>query len=136
MDYFYIIVLSVAIVILILLLTFFGLSLTKNSTSGNGAWPPVEGTCPDYWQVDPKDAKYCIIPNQDPLNPNVVTRNTGSIYSANGSLDPNFKNTPGYDSNGLRVNFNDGYFTTCNKLSWSKKWGIFWDGYTNYNGKC
>jgi hypothetical protein len=137
MDYFYVIVLTIAVVILILLLTLFGISMRKQTVSGPGsAWPPVEATCPDYWQLDKSDAKYCLIPKQDPLNPLAIPKNTGSIFSTSGGMDPNFAKVNGYDSNGLKINFADPYYTVCNKQNWSKTWGIYWDGYTNYNGKC
>jgi hypothetical protein len=81
------------------------------------------------------DSSYCIIPNLDPYRPTDVPRNSGAIYNK-GAIDPNFIKTPCYDSNGARINFNDPYYTVCNKQKWSKKWGLFWDGYTNYNGNC
>jgi hypothetical protein len=137
MDYFYIIVLSVAVVILILLLTFLGISLSKQNSSGvGGAWPPVENTCPDYWKLDPSDSRYCVIPKKDPLNPGSAPRNTGSMYNSKGNIDPNFVKSSGYDNNAMRINFNDQYYTVCNKKTWAKTWGILWDGYSNYSGQC
>jgi len=129
MDYFYVIVLSVAIALLILILTFIGIAFKRSSASGT-TWPPVAGTCPDYWQVDPNDKNYCLIPQWSSTNP---PRNVGSIYSMNGSLNPSF-NPPGYDSNGNRINFNDSTYTNCNKNLFSTSWGIYWDGYTNITG--
>jgi hypothetical protein len=135
MDYFYIIVLTIAVVVLILLLTFLGISLSKNNTSGpNGAWPPVENTCPDYWKVDPSNPKVCMVPARDPLNPGNGVRNAGSIYTSTGTVDPNFIKSAGYTTN--KINFNDSYYSVCNKKTWAKTWGIQWDGYSNYSGKC
>jgi hypothetical protein len=137
MDSFYIIVLSVAVGILIILLTFIGIGLRKNGgfgTSQGGAWPPIESTCPDYWMIDPSDKKSCVIPPIDQSNPDKVPRNTGSIYK-NNSIDSGFSSaTRGFDASNKKIDFTDPYYTACNKQSWAKKWGIYWDGYTNYNG--
>ena len=136
MDYFYIIVLTVAIVLLIILLTLIGIGMKRHSGAGAGAWPPTEATCPDYWKIDPSDPKYCLIPQRDTANPNVRPRNTGTIYSTDdfSKVDPQFSKTPGYDGANNRINFNDTYYSACNKQAWAKKWGVYWDGYTNYNG--
>jgi hypothetical protein len=137
MDYFYIIVLSVAVAILIILLTIVGIGLKKhggfsNSNTG-GAWPPIESTCPDYWTIDPSDPKYCLVPPID-RSTGSPPRNSGSIYKEN-SIDSGFSTaTRGYDASNKKIDFTDPYYTACNKQSWAKKWGIYWDGYTNYNG--
>uniref|UniRef100_A0A6C0JE11 Uncharacterized protein n=1 Tax=viral metagenome TaxID=1070528 RepID=A0A6C0JE11_9ZZZZ len=139
MDYFYVIVSSIALTLLILLLVLLGLSLKKHSKGGDGtAWPPIVSTCPDYWKIDPSDPNYCLVPPRDPNNPDptAAPRNTGSIFDRRG-ISVQFKNaTKGYDDNAQRINFNDAYYTACNKQAWSKKNGIYWDGYSNYNGKC
>jgi len=135
MDYFYIIVSVIAIVVLIILLTIVGISLSKHSSSAGGnTWPPSESTCPDYWKPDKNDSKYCMMPDSASKY-----RNTGTIFNTvnNASvLDKNFTatNVKGYDANGLRIDFTDPYYTVCNKQSWAKKWNVYWDGYTNYNG--
>jgi hypothetical protein len=135
MDYFYIIVSVIAIVVLIILLTIVGISLRNHSTSpGGNTWPPTESTCPDYWKVDKNDSTYCMLPDS-----NGNYRNSGSIFKTvnNASvLDGNFTttNVKGYDANASRINFADPYYTACNKQSWAKKWNVYWDGYTNYNG--
>ena len=124
MDIFYIIVLGIAIVLLIIILAFIGVGMSKHG--GGGPWPPVESTCPDYWSIDPSDKNYCLIPPAG-------SRNVGSIYSG-GSVSSTFAQSKGYDAINNRINLNDPYYITCNKQKWAKKWGIYWDGYTNYNG--
>jgi hypothetical protein len=131
MDYFYIIVSAVAVIALIVLLTIVGIGLRKRSKSKDNAWPPYETTCPDYWKVDKSDTKYCVIP--DAIS---NYRNAGTIYKDDGGLnvvDRSFNEVRGYDSNGLRINFADPYYTACNKQNWAKRWNVYWDGYTNYN---
>jgi hypothetical protein len=136
MDYFYIIVISVAIAMLIILLTFVGISLRKKGVSSQGgAWPPFESTCPDYWQIDSTDPNYCLIPGYDKTN-NKAPRNSGSIYNATGTSTLTTGNTPGLDSANNRINFSDTYYSACNKQKWANSNGIMWDGYSNYNGKC
>lgn len=125
MDLFYIIVLGIALVLLIIILAFIGIGMTKNPGTGS-MWPPVASTCPDYWKVDPTNKDYCIIPGKG-------TRNSGTIYRGD-NIDSNFETTNGYDKVNKRINFSDPYFIACNKQKWAKKWGVFWDGYSNYNG--
>jgi hypothetical protein len=124
MDIFYIIVLGIAIVLLIITLAFIGIGMNKHGAAG--AWPPIESTCPDYWTIDPTDSKYCKVPEYG-------TRNAGSIHSGS-SVSSTFALSKGFDASNNRINFNDPYYITCNKQSWAKKWGIYWDGYTNYSG--
>jgi len=136
MDYFYIIVISVAIAILIILLTFVGISLRKKSVSSQGGvWPPFESNCPDYWQIDSTDSNYCLIPGYDKTN-NKPPRNAAGIYNSDGTLNLTSTNTPGLDSANNRIKFTDPYYSACNKQKWANPKGIFWDGYSNYNGKC
>lgn len=136
MDYFYIIVISVAIAMLIILLTFVGISLRKKSVSSQGGvWPPFESTCPDYWQIDSTASEYCLIPGYDRTK-NKAPRNTEGIYTSDGSLKINSTNTPGFESDKNRINFSNTYYTACNKQKWANANGIMWDGYSNYNGKC
>jgi hypothetical protein len=139
MDYFYVIVSAVALTLLILLLVLLGLSLKKQSKGGYGdAWPPIESTCPDYWQVDSSNRDFCLVPPRDPNNPDptAVPRNTGSIYEKKGISTQFKKNTKAYDDNAQRINFNDPFYSACNKQSWAKTNGVYWDGFSNYNGKC
>lgn len=126
MDLFYIIVLTVAIIILIIILAFIGIGM-KYHGSARGSWPPVESTCPDYWNIDSSNPNNCLIPPSG-------SKNTGSIYNTDGTLNQTVNLIKGYDSANNKINFNDPYYTACNKQLWSKNWGVYWDGYTNYNG--
>jgi hypothetical protein len=126
MELFYIIVLGIALVILIIILAIIGVGMKNHGNSGD--WPPVEGTCPDYWTVD--GSGNCVIPLTS------TSRNVGSIFT-NGNLNLS-SNTPGFSSSTLttstpNINFNDPYYITCNKQKWAKTNGIYYDGYSNYN---
>ena len=97
--------------------------------------PP--STCPDYWNVD-ADGN-CVIP------PTSATLNAGSVYSGNTINLTNEKTdtskiyTPGYISNGNKINYNDEGWGAMNKSSicakrdWANKLNIAWDGVSNYN---
>ena len=134
MDSFYTIVLSVAIIILIALLTYVGIQITdkKNSLSH---YPNSSRECPDYWQVG-SDGKSCIIPNSK-------AKNVGSIYNENGTLllnSPGQSTTKGLSSDRSAINFSDSSWTsggegvTCGVKTWANKYGIEFDGISNYNG--
>lgn len=125
MDIFYIIVLGIAIVLLIIVLAIIGVGMKKTG-GATGVWPPVESTCPDYWKVDPTNSDYCKIPESS-------DRNVGKIYNGT-TLKPGFESSPGYEAAAKRVNFSNPYYIACNKKTWAKKWEIYWDGYSNFNG--
>jgi len=138
MELFYIVVLSIAVMLLIIILAFIGVGMRRHG--GGRAWPPVEATCPDYWKIDPTDQNYCLIPQPDPANPNTPPRNTGSMFQSPNfnTIDPGFNSNSvyGYDAANNRINFTDPHYFACSIQNWAKKWGIYWDGYSNYNGKC
>ena len=50
MEFFYIIVLSIAVIFLILILTLIGV-LMKQSKKTGGTFPPIVNNCPDYWVI-------------------------------------------------------------------------------------
>jgi hypothetical protein len=133
MDLFYTIVLSVALVLLIIILAIIGIGMKKNGGQ-TGPWPPIESTCPDYWQID--GGNNCIIPKPDPRSPNMPPRNTGTMYTSPDytTLDNSFTSTNAYNSTSGLINFSDPFYTNCSKKTWAKKWGVYWDGYSNYNG--
>jgi len=122
MDLFYIIVLTVAIVVLILVLTYMGLAMRNSTTVG---YPGSQEMCPDYWTLT--DASNCIIPTSG--------KNRG-ININNISVD----DTYGLSSDRASINFQDqkwggtGVSTICAQQKWANKYGIIWDGVTNYNG--
>jgi hypothetical protein len=124
MDLFYIIVSGIALLILILILTIMGIGMNrKGGTSASAAWPPIDSSCPDYWNIDPA-TNNCIIPPAG-------TRNVGTLYTTGNTIASGVK---GINSTNTQINFNDPYYIACNKKLWAKTWGVYWDGYTNYNG--
>ena len=123
MEAFYLIVLGVATVILILILTFIGI-LMQSQNKGQ-VWPPVVNTCPDKWAVD--GSGNCIIPQN-------VSTNTGGLstadisaslsdYLVSGNLDPKHS---AWSAKGAS--------TQCAQKAWTQKYGVLWDGISNFNG--
>ena len=135
MDSFQITVLAIAVIVLILIFTSIGI-LTKNSVSDK-AYPPKTTTCPDYWSVDTDGS--CVVP------PTSASLNAGSVYSGSAinltadKTDTSKIYTPGYISNGSKINYSDeawgsmGKSDMCAKREWSNKLNIAWDGVSNYN---
>jgi len=143
MDLFYIIVSTIAIIILILLLTFIGIKMSnKSSSSGSKAFPPTATTCPDYWTIA----------SDDPTNtalfqacnvPVAGSRNTGSLYDANGKLKipaSTAAYTPPTTTKPATINFTDkgwnasGLSSTCAQQKFMNQYGLMWDGVSNFNG--
>lgn len=139
MDWFRIIVLTVAIIVLIILLILIGLLLNKGNT--NQAWPPSYNTCPNYWMIS-EDGSNCMIP----ANLGANSLNTGKIY---GNLPANlpsegsalttrfvkYNNPMAYvaDPTGGDYIALDKFKGVCEKKCWSNKFDIVWDGVSNYN---
>ena len=128
METFYLIVLGVATVILILILTFIGI-LMQSQKKGQ-VWPPVINTCPDKWTVD--GSGNCTIPSSGDDG----YLNMGSTATAiSTSLD-------NYKPSGLTDGFDPkhsawaakGASTQCAQKAWTQKYGILWDGISNFNG--
>lgn len=147
MELFYIVVVSIAIVFLIIILTLVGIAMKYQDKAT--IFPPNANDCPDFWTIA-SDGKSCAIPSSG-------KRNIGSIYDENNVIQikhdtsnaagnvkysfPEF--TPA--TNGTktaapsRINFKDDTWNTqgltniCAKKKWATKWGITWDGVSNYN---
>lgn len=134
MDWFHIIVLTVALVVLILLLTFIGIIMSNQKR--NMVYPPTYNTCPDYWAIS-TDGSNCIIPTYDSqLNvgslyssPNVLAQSVYSTTGFNSPLDP----ATNFATN--QINFNDGGWqgSICNQKTWAINNSVVWDGITNFN---
>lgn len=128
MDSFYFIVLSIATVILILLLIILGvlMSYSKNKITH----PPSYSKCPDYWTLDTTDNKSCAIP----VNSSTDT----TKFNIPSTGYNNINNTPGYTS--TKIDFTDGGWKTRSKTrecaikDWTNKYGVEWDGISNFNG--
>jgi len=123
MDLFYIIVLTVAVIVLILVLTYMGLAMKNSSVTA--PYPGSQEICPDYWNI--VDGNYCVIPSTGKKNKG----NTDAITSAD---------TYGLSSDGKSINFQNslwgstGVSSVCAQQKWANKFGVVWDGVTNYNG--
>ena len=147
MEFFYIIVLSIAVIFLILILTLIGV-LMKQSKKTGGTFPPIVNNCPDYWVIS-TDGKSCTIPiKKDSTTGYTTEKNAGSLYGTNSDLDiidPSGTSvvfpikTPGFVTGGSTIDFTDaawsaqGKTSTCAQKQWAQKWGITWDGITNNN---
>lgn len=128
MESFHTIVLTIAVIILILVLTVIGIMMT-NKTYDSSVYPPTTNECPDYWTA------------------NTVAGVTTCTYTAGkntgeGGATPTFTSgthtTKGLS--GTTVDFNNvgwssnGGTALCNQKDWAIKYGISWDGVSNYNG--
>ena len=140
MEFFYIIVLSIAVILLILILTLIGI-LMKQSKKTGGTFPPIVNNCPDYWVIA-SDGKSCTIPTK--TSSTDAQKNAGSLYGSDIILDITASGsfptkTPGFSTSGSTIDFTDagwsaqGKTSTCAQKQWAQKWGIAWDGITNNN---
>jgi hypothetical protein len=107
--------LLIAMIGLIILLVVIGISLSKSSSKM--VWPPLTGSCPDYWLDLKGDGESCY--------------NTKSLGKCNlpGTTDQN------------TMNFNVSPFNavngTCSKYTWANRCGVTWDGITyGVNNPC
>jgi hypothetical protein len=87
MEFFYIIVLSIAVIFLILILTLIGV-LMKQSKKTGGTFPPIVNNCPDYWVIA-SDGKSCTIPTK--TGSTDIQKNAGSLYGSDIILDIKYK---------------------------------------------
>lgn len=109
MEAYHKIVLAVATSILLLYLLTVGFMMRRDDS--NKPWPPIAGRCPDGWKEDSDKLNKCTPPSSG--------INTGLLKNKTSPID-----------------FNDPYMTTCEKKNWAaNKWGVHWDGISNYN-KC
>ena len=125
MGRFHWITILVAVVVLVIVLIYVGILMTKGNKASK-AFPPLANTCPDYWLTDISNS--CVIPVSGSKNAPKIS--LSSIKTSDGY-------TPGY--NGTSVDFNSaswvssGKSAVCNKLTWCRKLGVYWDGIDNYN---
>ena len=124
---FYTIVVIVALVLLIIVLVF--LALQIQDRKDEKPYPPVQTTCPDYWDTA---GMKCVIPPFGSNHPN-----TGSIRDGS-SLLLDTNNTPGINMTEETIAMDDTRWTSdnteiCSKKNWAKVYGIEWDGVSNYN---
>lgn len=98
MEFFYIIVLSIAVIFLIVILTLIGI-LMKESKKKSGTFPPIVNNCPDYWVIA-SDGKSCTIPTK--TSSTGIQKNAGNLYGSDTVLDIKYKTSyktsdPDYD---------------------------------------
>lgn len=130
MDSFQITVLAIAAIVLIIILAVIGIAL--NNLKKTATYPPIANGCPDYWEASSPGV--CRIPSSS-------GKNVGTMYGDASTLVSTFASPPtyGYTAGAAAtINFNDqGWLSskssTCNKQIWAKKYGIVWDGISNYN---
>ena len=101
------IILTIAVVGLIVLLVLIGVSMANASKSGI-VWPPVIGTCPDYWLDLKGDGAKC---------ENI--KNLG-----------NASNTNCKTMDFTQSMYTDSETGLCNKYKWATACGVTWDGIT------
>jgi hypothetical protein len=137
MDYFYIIVLSVAIVLLIIILTYIGIAMTYYKSNSAKIYPPVANTCPDYWNIS-SDGSGCIIP-YDSTSKNYSSKLLNELSSGvvpNNAFTINWNNI---DMSMIRLDdlsmgsYGGAIIKNCGKQNWANYYGIEWDGVSNYN---
>jgi len=101
-------VLTIATIFLILFLVLIGVSLS-NATA-EAQWPPVIGSCPDYWVDLSGNGEQCF---------NTHSLGTCNIPSAGNDNTKNFNQLPYNGTNG-----------TCAKYKWANSCKVSWDGLT------
>jgi hypothetical protein len=108
-------ILMIAMVGLIILLVVIGISLSKSSS--NMVWPPITGSCPDYWLDLKGDGESCY---------NVKSLGKCNLPGTTEQNTMNFNVSPFNAENG-----------TCSKYTWATRCGVTWDGITyGVNNPC
>jgi len=113
MDLFQQIVITIAILFLIIILIYIAFMMHSNKV--RLTYPPVTGSCPDYWvdQSTGSDSSNCI-----------NAKNLGKS-SESCPKNMNFNTALFSGSNGL-----------CAKSVWAKNCDLTWDGVTNNVNAC
>lgn len=139
MEQFYVIVITIAIVLLILALTYIGVFLIGDDTT-QVTFPPHSNQCPDYWEVNGDGS--CEIQKN---GINLGTKLDGSgertytdklefvVNKGDGTVDGTYPFQPTNTASPENIDFQDK--AICEKKQWANRFGVVWDGVTNYN-KC
>jgi hypothetical protein len=101
-------VLTIATIFLILFLVLIGVSLSYSSAEEQ--WPPVIGSCPDYWVDLSGNGEACF---------NTQSLGTCNIPSEGKDNTKNFNQIPYNGSRGA-----------CAKYKWANSCNVTWDGLT------
>jgi len=105
------IVVVIAVLLLILCLT--GVGILMGYQNANLVFPPSQNTCPDGWMAT---GKVCTAPDG---------------FNIQG-IDP----SQGFNQSTRSVDFGNAAWTNvCDKKKWANKYGVDWDGVSNYT-KC
>ena len=123
MEFFHIAVLTISIGILVIVLAY--LSISLRNAKKNTVFPPTQNTCPDGWTFNSNNM--CQMP---------ISGNIGNITMANASSTSNLVKTKGIW--GIMPESTDwvsktGKTAVCAKQAWANKYGVTWDGVSNYN---
>lgn len=104
-------VVSVAMVMTVILLLVIGIALYKQKN--NAKYPPVVGSCPDYWveRYNDDDSSKCV--------------NVKNLGNQSCKKEMNFSVYPWNGDDGL-----------CNKYKWARACDLTWDGVTNNSDAC
>lgn len=150
---FYLIAVIIAVVFLIICLTTVGI-LMKYQNAGQ-TFPPSAQPCPDGWNVGSDGS--CGINLSTSLNKGRLTAISGSDLSSNSPYFNSYTFSSAYTNpvsasvyvnpatnksatlvGDLNINFSlpNAKWTTCQQKNWANRYGIEWDGISNYNGSC
>lgn len=151
MEFFYLIVLSVAVLFLLFMLASFAIVLKKSKKVYPYPYPSSPQNCPDYWtlvpsstgdgtytcKVPPKVAQYyntsSIASDFSKYNNSRNSINSSDITTdSSGNYYVNFSNTDWQGLTGLCSKYK---WATTNNFSLTQK-PIFWDGITNVPSPC
>jgi hypothetical protein len=115
MEPFYFIVLGVTTIILIILLTIIGITMSK--PNNQEVYPPSKLACPDYWASSDSGCTWTANKNSP----------TGTVQTSD---------TYGFSSGSTTINFGHASWNSdiCQYKKWANRYGVTWDGITNYNG--
>lgn len=102
------------IALILFIITLILITFAVSHFNKDKQFPPVTGTCPDYW-TDISDSKD---------SSKVVCKNTHNLGTCN-------KSTMNFS--GGAWNGND---SICNKAKWARQCNLSWDGITNSNFGC
>jgi len=132
MEYFFVVVLTVASVLLLGSLTFIAVYVSKYGA--NKVFPPVRNQCPDGWTPE---GSYCV----QPKDGNEMTYSNSRLPSSNERYTFGLKsNVKTADGTRHGVDFsNSGWETgtqskVCRLKNWANSQEITWDGVSNYTG--
>ena len=115
-------IILIALVFLILCLIGVGLSLQAGVTITSQ--PKIVSTCPDGWSTH-SSGDGCDVPSQDHVNRGTYSKTAmDNDTKSKGKM----KNTD-FDT---KIQFVDNA-TMCDKSRWAHKYGISWDGVSNFN---